>query len=63
VAALRPRGEPQERVLSPLSLVARHGLDEVRAAWADLDRWAPSADAPGPVRVVTLGGSVARGSA
>ncbi len=54
VAALRPRGVPQERVLSPLSLVARHGLDAVRAACGDLDRWAPTAGAVGPVRVVTL---------
>lgn len=56
VAALRPRGEPQERVLSPLSLVARHGLAAVRAACADLDRWAPAGGTAGPVRLVTLDG-------
>ena len=53
--ALRPRGVPQERALSPLSLIARHGLDAVRAACADLDRWAPTSGTAGPVRVVTLG--------
>ena len=34
---LRPKGEPQERVLSPLSLVARIGLAELRAGLASLD--------------------------
>ena len=29
--ALRPRNKPQERVLSPLSIVARHGVDALRA--------------------------------
>jgi hypothetical protein len=29
--ALRPRNKPQERVLSPLSIVARHGVDGLRA--------------------------------
>jgi len=56
VAAVMPRGEPQERVLSPLSLVARHGLPAVRAVLDDLARWAPTAARAGTVDVVELGG-------
>jgi hypothetical protein len=36
VELLRPRGQPQERVLSPLSLVARHGVDALRRGLAEL---------------------------
>lgn len=38
---LRPRGRPQDRNLSPLALIARHGLDEVRAGLQCLDPLAP----------------------
>ena len=31
LSAVRPKGQPQERILSPVSLVARHGLDALRA--------------------------------
>lgn len=34
---LRPRNRPQDRVLSPFSLVARHGVSAVRAGLAKLD--------------------------
>ena len=34
---LRPRNRPQDRVLSPLSLVARHGVSAIRAGLAKLD--------------------------
>jgi len=37
MADLRPRGRPQARVLSPLSLVARHGLEAVRAGLLAMD--------------------------
>jgi hypothetical protein len=40
-AALLPRGRPQERSISPLSLVARHGLDAVRAGLDVLDPLLP----------------------
>ena len=40
VTLLRPKGEPQERVLSPISLVARVGLGEFRAGSALLDPFA-----------------------
>jgi uncharacterized protein YllA (UPF0747 family) len=40
-AALLPRGRPQERSISPLSLVARHGLDAVRAGLDALDPCLP----------------------
>ncbi len=56
VAAVRPRGEPQERVLSPLSLVARHGLPAIRAVLDDLTRWTPTAARAGTVEVIELGG-------
>ena len=38
LVALRPKGQPQERVLSPLSLVARHGVEALRSG---LSRLAP----------------------
>lgn len=38
---LRPLGKPQERQLSPWSLVARHGLDAVRRGLEHLDPLAP----------------------
>jgi bacillithiol biosynthesis cysteine-adding enzyme BshC len=38
---LRPTGRPQERVLSPLALVARHGLEAVRAGLLSLDPLPP----------------------
>jgi uncharacterized protein YllA (UPF0747 family) len=41
VASLAPSGGPQERTLSPLSLVARHGLDVLREGLASLDPLAP----------------------
>ncbi len=40
--ALRPLGEPQERVLSPVSLVARHGVEALRKGLLALDPSAPS---------------------
>lgn len=43
VHALRPLGEPQERVLSPVSLVARHGVEALRGGLATLDPSAPPA--------------------
>jgi bacillithiol biosynthesis cysteine-adding enzyme BshC len=43
---LRPGGEPQERVLSPISLVARHGVEAVRGALAGLE--------PGTSRLLRL---------
>lgn len=36
-AALRPHGKPQERLLSPLSIVARHGVDALRAGLGQLN--------------------------
>ena len=39
---LRPLGEPQERVLSPISWVARHGIDAVRAAAFSLEPGVPT---------------------
>ena len=39
--ALRPLDEPQERVLSPISLVARHGVEEFRRGLLALDPSAP----------------------
>lgn len=47
VNALRPMGEPQERVLSPLSLIARHGVGALREGLRSLD-------AAGPTRVIRL---------
>jgi uncharacterized protein YllA (UPF0747 family) len=44
---LFPRGRPQERVLSMLALLARYGLDAVRAGLAELD---PLADGVWVVR-------------
>ena len=44
LASIRPKGEPQERVLSPISLVARYGVDALRAGLAGL-----SCDAPAQV--------------
>ena len=38
---LRPLGKPQERLLNPMSLAARHGLDAVRAGLAYLDPLPP----------------------
>ncbi len=37
----RPRGKPQDRNLSPLALIARHGADEVREGLRALDPLAP----------------------
>ena len=48
VNALRPLGEPQERVLSPISLIARHGVTALREGLASLD---PT----GPAQTVRLG--------
>jgi hypothetical protein len=39
--ALLPRGRPQERVLSPVSIVARHGVDRLREGLALLDPLEP----------------------
>jgi uncharacterized protein YllA (UPF0747 family) len=39
---LRPAGRPQERWLSPLSLIARHGLSPVREGLLALDALAPA---------------------
>ena len=47
VNALRPLGEPQERVLSPISLIARHGVEALRDGLATLE---PG----GPVRTLRL---------
>lgn len=41
LAWLRPGGKPQERALSPLALVARHGLEPVRAGLLSLDPLPP----------------------
>lgn len=41
-AAVRPADKPQERVLSPLSLIARHGLDAVRTGLLSLDPLVPA---------------------
>lgn len=49
LAAVRPLGEPQERVLSPLSIVARHGVEGFRAGLATLG-------GPGTHCIVRLGG-------
>lgn len=38
---VRPRGRPQERVLSPLTLVARFGVESFRAGLAALEPLAP----------------------
>ncbi|MHC5009536.1 MAG: bacillithiol biosynthesis cysteine-adding enzyme BshC [Planctomycetota bacterium] len=40
-ALLRPRGRPQERSLSPVSLLARHGVEPLREGLAALDPLAP----------------------
>jgi bacillithiol biosynthesis cysteine-adding enzyme BshC len=40
-AALLPRGRPQERVLSPVSLVARHGVMALREGLGAMDPLAP----------------------
>jgi hypothetical protein len=47
-ALLRPGGAPQERVLSPVSVVARHGREVLREGLALLD---PLADGTQVVRV------------
>ena len=41
LASLRPGGHPQERALSPLSLVARYGVDALREGLSLLDPLAP----------------------
>lgn len=41
-AALLPGGAPQERWLSPLSLIARHGLDAVREGLLSIDSLVPA---------------------
>jgi bacillithiol biosynthesis cysteine-adding enzyme BshC len=41
VNALRPRGEPQERVLGPLPFVARFGRDWIDALFGELDPFEP----------------------
>ncbi len=38
---IQPTGKPQDRVLSPLSLIARHGVDAVRQGLASLDPLLP----------------------
>lgn len=48
LAALCPLGEPQERVLCPLSIVARHGVEGFRAGLSSLG-------GPGTHRIVRLG--------
>jgi bacillithiol biosynthesis cysteine-adding enzyme BshC len=40
-ASLLPRGRPQERVLSPVSIVARHGVERLREGLALLDPLEP----------------------
>jgi hypothetical protein len=47
LGVLRPKGQPQERVLCALSLVARHGIAAIRAG---LEALAPGA----PHRIVPL---------
>ncbi|HEY3219412.1 MAG TPA: bacillithiol biosynthesis BshC [Gemmatimonadales bacterium] len=39
-AALAPLGQPQERVLTPASFLARYGMDVVDAIAAEVARWA-----------------------
>lgn len=62
VALLRPRGRPQERVLSPLAIVSRHGLVALRRHTDDLASWRATTDDAGPRVVVVAGSPVASGT-
>lgn len=42
LALLMPHGKPQDRLLSPWSLIARHGLEPIRSGLASLDPLRPA---------------------